>query len=232
MYRVVEVTLVTPPDTLRGMPPQRPEDQHHDGRQTATRRREHTRARLIEASEAVFAEKGIKRVTVDDLVGAAGFTRGAFYSNFSSIEEVFFALFEALSEQMLDTVRATIAELPEDGVPLERVGLVLEALQPLGPRWFLIQAEFTLLAVRSDEAREVFWDHRQRFESQMVELIGQILDRFGREPMLPLEQTAETAIALYLHALGQDALGVGTLGTGALVDQVLPAVLMGLSKEK
>ena len=60
-----------------------------------SRRRVNTRARLVEAAEDVFVRKGLKRVTVDDLVGAAGFTRGAFYSNFSSIEEVFFARLRA-----------------------------------------------------------------------------------------------------------------------------------------
>jgi AcrR family transcriptional regulator len=77
------------------------------------RRRENTRARLLEAAREVFAEKGVKRVTVDELVGAAGFTRGAFYSNFSSIEEVFFAVFEDQADQMLAAVRAAIESVPE-----------------------------------------------------------------------------------------------------------------------
>lgn len=196
------------------------------------RKRENTRARLLEAAEGVFAEKGLKRVTVDDLVGAAGFTRGAFYSNFSSIDEVFFTLFEQLSEQMLAVVREVIDAVPEGEFSLESLGLVFERLKPIGQRWFVIQAEFTLLAVRSESAHEVFWEHRQRFETQMVELIGDVLDRLGREPVLPLQQTTETAVALYLHALGQDALGLGALGTDELVEIVLPQVLLGLSRER
>ncbi|MGZ4437353.1 MAG: TetR/AcrR family transcriptional regulator [Nocardioidaceae bacterium] len=198
----------------------------------APRRRENTRARLVEASEAVFAEKGLKRVTVDDLVGAAGFTRGAFYSNFSSIDEVFFTVFEQLSEQMLATVRAVIDGVPEGEFTLESLTLVFERLKPIGPRWYVIQAEFTLLALRSPEAREVFKEHRQRFESQMVELIGDVVTLLGREPLLPLDQMTETAIALYLHALGQDGLGIGTLGTDELVASVLPQVIVGLSRER
>ena len=214
---------MTPPDTLRAMP---------RASAPAPRRRENTRARLIEASEAVFAEKGLKRVTVDDLVGAAGFTRGAFYSNFSSIDEVFFTLFEQLSEQMLATVRSVIDGVPEGEFTLESLGLVFERLKPIGQRWYVIQAEFTLLALRSPEARAVFKEHRQRFESQMVEVIGDVVTLLGREPLLPLDQMTETAIALYLHALGQDGLGVGTLGTDELVASVLPHVIVGLSRER
>lgn len=195
----------------------------------AARRRENTRARLIEAAEDVFATTGVKRVTVDDLVGAAGFTRGAFYSNFSSIEEVFFALFEQQSERMLAVVREVIASIPEDEFSVDSVGLILESLHPLGRRWYLIQTEFTLLAARNSEARSVFWQHRERFSSQMVEVIGDVVRLLGREPTVPLEQLAETAIALYLHALGQDALGIGTLGTEELVNLVLPQLILGLS---
>ncbi|MDI9589364.1 MAG: TetR family transcriptional regulator, partial [Acidobacteriota bacterium] len=53
------------------------------------RKRSHTRQKLVSAAAQVFADKGVAGATVDDLVKAAGFTRGAFYSNFSTKEEVF-----------------------------------------------------------------------------------------------------------------------------------------------
>lgn len=52
-----------------------------EGAQQA-RSKENTRRRLIEASIEVFTQKGVEGATVDDLTRAAGFTRGAFYSNF------------------------------------------------------------------------------------------------------------------------------------------------------
>jgi AcrR family transcriptional regulator len=198
----------------------------------AVRRRENTRARLIEAAEDVFASTGLKRVTVDDLVGAAGFTRGAFYSNFSSIEEVFFALFEQQSERMLAVVRDVIDSIPEDEFSPDSIGLILDSLHPLGQRWYVIQSEFTLLALRNEEARAVYRQHREQFQSQMVDVIGDVVRLLGREPLIPLEQLAETAIALYLHALGQDGLGIGTLNTDELVRTVLPQLILGLSRPR
>jgi AcrR family transcriptional regulator len=196
---------------------------------SAVRRRENTRARLLEAAEDVFTTTGLKRVTVDDLVGAAGFTRGAFYSNFSSIEEVFFALFEQQSERMLSVVREVIDSIPEQEFSLDSVGLILESLNPIARRWYVIQTEFTLLALRNEEARRVFQEHRQQFESQMVGVIGDVMRLLGREPSIPLKQLTETAIALYLHSLGQDGLGIGTLNTDELVNIVLPQLILGLS---
>jgi AcrR family transcriptional regulator len=220
---VPEVTWVTSADTLRGM------SAEPSPGSPAVRRRENTRARLIEAAEDVFTTKGVKRVTVDDLVGAAGFTRGAFYSNFSSIEEVFFALFEQQSEQMLAVVREAIDAIPEDEFSLESLGQVLERMQPIARPWYVIQTEFTLLALRNEEARRVFRQHREQFESQMVGVIGDVVRLLGREPSIPLTQLTETAIALYLHALGQDGLGIGALNTEELVNLVLPRLIMGLS---
>ena len=47
---------------------------------------------------------------------------------------------------------------------------------------------------------------------------------------MPLEQLTETSIALYLHSLAQEGLGMGTLDTAALTDIVLPQVIVGLSR--
>src|SRR5258708_16072664 len=59
-----------------------------------TKRRAETRANLIEAAFRVFAGKGFGQVRIDDVCAAAGYTRGAFYSNFDSLEELFFTLYD------------------------------------------------------------------------------------------------------------------------------------------
>ena len=198
---------------------------------TTLRRRQNTRARLIAAAEDVFTAKGLRRVTVDDLVGEAGFTRGAFYSNFSSIDEVFYALFRAQSEQMLDTVRDPARRDAGRGVS-DSIGLLLGRLRPISQKWYVIQTEFTLLALRNEEARIIFREHRELFEDQMVSVIADVLDRLGRVPAVPIKQLTESAIALYLHALCQEGLGLDTLDLDELTETVLPQLLLGLSREK
>ncbi|MCT1385188.1 TetR/AcrR family transcriptional regulator [Brachybacterium sp. p3-SID1565] len=101
----------------------------------ATRRKENTRTRLVRASLDVFVEKGIDGATVDDLVTAAGFTRGAFYSNFSTKEEVFSELFASVTEELLGIMRTAVeeamslhAEAGDDRVMVA----VFEAIRPFG----------------------------------------------------------------------------------------------------
>ncbi|MEU2778510.1 helix-turn-helix domain-containing protein, partial [Streptomyces sp. NPDC007162] len=62
--------------------------------QRVTRRRVQTRARLLDAAFTVFAAKGFGRVSIEEVCEAAGFSRGAFYSNFSTLDELFFALYQ------------------------------------------------------------------------------------------------------------------------------------------
>jgi len=195
----------------------------------ASRRRENTRARLVEASFGVFVEQGLKRVTVDDLVGAAGYTRGAFYSNFSSIEEVFFEVFRLRSESMLAAASAAMDAVPEADFTLESIGSLLDAVRAQGRGWYILHAEFTLLALRDERARTVLADFAGRFRVRLVEVIGEVLRRLRRIPDLPIEQLAEIVAALHLHALGQGLVGSAVLGTEGIDTAMASALVLGFS---
>ena len=196
----------------------------------ARRSRENTRARLIEAAADVFAETALRRVTVDDLVGAAGFTRGAFYSNFAGIEELFFEVYAEQADLMLAAVRTAIDDIPPGEFSLSSMRSVLGALHPFGRRWFLLQNEFTLLAVRDPAARERFIAQGDRLQLEMRDLVASVLTLLQREPVVSVENLADVLLALYLHSLGIEQLGTGTLDPDRLVEDVLPHVLMGLSR--
>ncbi|MGN8027890.1 TetR/AcrR family transcriptional regulator [Microbacterium sp. 22242] len=82
---------------------------------SATRSRENTRARLLEAASLVFAEVGLEGATVEAVCERAGFTRGAFYSNFESKDELFLELAGTVSAERLGAVRTRVAELTASG---------------------------------------------------------------------------------------------------------------------
>ena len=197
----------------------------------ARRSRENTRARLLEAAADVFAEKALRRVTVDDLVAAAGFTRGAFYSNFSSTDELFYEVYAEQADLMLAAVRTAIDAVPAEEFSLDSMRSVLGALHPYGRRWFLIHNEFTLLAVRDAEARERFTSHGDRLQMEMVELVTRVLTLLEREPVISPEHLTDVLLALYVHSLGSEQLGTGNLDPEQLVNDVLPHVLLGLSRQ-
>src|SRR5699024_4264666 len=76
-----------------------------------SRKRQQTRERLMDAAYELFAEEGIHATSIEAIAEAAGFTRGAFYSNFASKEELFFALADREWSIRLEIVRAIIEEI-------------------------------------------------------------------------------------------------------------------------
>ena len=56
--------------------------------------RDDTRDKLFEAAARVFEEEGIGGVSIEAIAAAAGFSRGAFYSNFKSKDELIIAMIE------------------------------------------------------------------------------------------------------------------------------------------
>src|ERR1700682_3021281 len=104
-----------------------------------TKRRAETRANLIEAAYRVCAAKGFGQVRIDDVCAAAGYTRGAFYSNFDSLDELFFALYDESARLIADQVTEVLtADDINPGIEavIERVAATLL----LDRDWLLVQA--------------------------------------------------------------------------------------------
>ena len=85
------------------MPPPGPghETTRLTGMTDLTPRREATVGRLVEAAITQFAARGIDATSVEQLCEAAGFTRGAFYSNFTSKDDLCMAIIERYRDNVL-----------------------------------------------------------------------------------------------------------------------------------
>lgn len=69
---------------------------------TPERRREMTRAALIDAAEEVFARRGFNGASLDEIAETAGFTRGAIYKHFESKEDLFFAVNDKVNARAIE----------------------------------------------------------------------------------------------------------------------------------
>ena len=113
-----------------------------------TRRRAATRARLLDAAFEVFAARGFGQASIEAVCEAAGYTRGAFYSNFESLAELFFALYEQRSELLIAQVSEALAEAPEGETTPSLVKRIVAALT-VDRDWILVKTEFFLYAART-----------------------------------------------------------------------------------
>jgi AcrR family transcriptional regulator len=77
-----------------------PESAATVGNGAKTRRGAVTRARLVEAAAAVFAEYGYNAARISDMVRLAGISQGNFYRHFQSKDEILLAVMEGPLEEL------------------------------------------------------------------------------------------------------------------------------------
>ena len=72
-----------------------------------------TRAALITTARRLFAERGYQQVPAEEIVAAAGVTRGALYHHFADKQQLFRAVFEELEAEVTAEIAAAITAAPD-----------------------------------------------------------------------------------------------------------------------
>jgi len=72
-----------------------------------------TRGALAAAARALFAERGYADVPAEEIVAAAGVTRGALYHHFTDKQGLFRAVFEELEGEVTAEIATAIAAAPD-----------------------------------------------------------------------------------------------------------------------
>jgi AcrR family transcriptional regulator len=81
-----------------------------EDRRTQAQRTEETTAQLVSAARRLFAEKGFASTSIEEIVRAAGVTRGAMYHHFSSKEDLFEAVYAREQEAVATRVQKAAAK--------------------------------------------------------------------------------------------------------------------------
>jgi AcrR family transcriptional regulator len=115
--------------------------------------RDDTREKLFEAAARVFEEQGIGGASIEIIAAAAGFTRGAFYSNFKSKDELIIAMLEDHVEQSIARMHDLLAEHTTPADFIEALKTMDRSRQdPLG-RSPLLHMEMILFVARAEKRR-------------------------------------------------------------------------------
>jgi AcrR family transcriptional regulator len=165
-------------------------------RLTRAERQAQTRQALLDAGAQVFVDRGFVGSSVEAIAESAGFTRGAFYSNFASKEE----LFAELLQQRVYTLYRDIAgrSAAGDNPPLRETGERLAEIQaaPEGRWLFRLWLELLAHAGRDEGFRKIaagFWDQTRAGAAYGIQ---RVYDEAGQQPPLPPDQLATATIAL------------------------------------
>ncbi|GAA1993537.1 TetR/AcrR family transcriptional regulator [Catenulispora subtropica] len=192
-----------------------------------TKRRPQTLARLLDAALEAFAATGFGGTRIEDVCERAGYTRGAFYSNFTSKEELFFALFDRHAARVLERFEKQADALGAGPVTLEGIAAALADIDDDERTWYLVTTEFTLSAIRDPDAARRLADHDARLRAEAARLLTGLLTRAGLRPRpgVDVESLVRMLIAIREGALAQSYVEPEALPPGTLERRFLPALL-------
>ena len=192
-------------------------------RTTQAARRQATRTRLLDAAFSVFAMQGYTGATVDAIVQAAGYSKGAFYFHFASKEEVFLEVLWARARTEEQTLRA--AGETASNRPLDLLRAVASFLGPGGDdgQWPALLLEFWSHAARNPRVREGVASVAKFRREALLTALRAAAEAGVIRPTLAFDDCADL-----LLTLGDGFLARAGAGQNGESPGYLPALLAGV----
>ena len=178
-------------------------------------RRRQTRERLVTAATELFAEKSVEATSVEELCERAGFTRGAFYSNFDSKEELCLEIIRQRGEQLLGTTERALAMIPDAPLGVEQldatiaqVVAVVDLGSTLDDNWVVVREELRLYAYRNPTFRPAMLEAENSTMALAIPALAAALERHHVRLVVPIDQLMLTLDA-YCERTRTDAILAG-----------------------
>jgi AcrR family transcriptional regulator len=158
--------------------------------------RDETRDKLFEAAARVFEEQGIGSASVEAVAAAAGFTRGAFYSNFKSMDELIIAMLEDHVERSIKRNLDLLAEHNNIDEFLDALKNMDRSKQdPIG-RAPLLHMEMILFVARAEKRRPELAKRLRARRKLVADIVETTLKDSGRPGALNPAWTGAILLAL------------------------------------
>lgn len=174
-----------------------------------------TQRRLVEAARAVIIQHGIEGCTQQRICKEAGLTRGAFYSNYASKEELFTNVAQDAYQRIISRLDKVVEHwtllVPDELDPADtqaRVrGFLTQAQADLGltREFFILHNELLSRAARVPEWALQFKDINRDFVLRVSQVLELIVKHVGRTLNYRPEAIAQAVIGITLRATGVSA---------------------------
>ena len=158
--------------------------------------RDDTRDRLFEAAARVFEQDGIGGASIEAIAAEAGFTRGAFYSNFKSKDELIFAMLEDHVERSIRRNMEILAQHRNLDDFIAALKSMDRARQdPLG-RSPLLHMEMILFVARAEKRRPELAKRLRARRKLIADIVETAQKNSGRNARLNPDWTGAIVLAL------------------------------------
>ena len=188
-----------------------------------------TRTKLLDSAAQLFARGGYEGASVDLIAESAGYSKGAFYSNFESKEAIFLELLDTHKRREIDA----LAQLLAQDVPTsELVSLIRnsESSRVSDFDYGLLSAEFQLQACRDRTFAKTYAKLHRTHVDTMAGLITKLFAKLDRTPPSEPKDLADILMALTTGLSLQRTSVQGPLRKGFLTAAIL--LVLGLDQSE
>lgn len=180
------------------------------------------RDRILDAASKVFAAEGFAGATIDAIGQAAGFTKGAVYSNFESKDELFLALldreFELRGEQIAIALDRSDGDTAAAAREVSRS--VLDSVRDHSD-YYVLLVEYWLRAQRDPQLRDRLIERRRAAAGQALHIVESTDTVPGDRRLTDI---AQLVVTLNLGVAMEEVLRPGTINPDLLA-QLITALL-------
>lgn len=192
-------------------------------RLTREETREQTRQRLIRSARQQVAARGFNAASMRDIAEAAGYSQGAFYSNFESKEALLLEVLKLHKLEESERVATIIDAAGEDlKAALDGLDAWAEKLSE-SPEHALVSAELQLHAVRNADFGKAYWAIMAEQRALYARLAKRLFDLSKTPPPVTLEDLASGLMALERSVALDRVISPG--GISSMVPILLRALL-------
>jgi AcrR family transcriptional regulator len=130
---------------------------------------------------------------------AAGYTKGAVYSNFASKEDLFLAVYAQRADRATAAVERELASAPDPITGIEGLSRArIDSRGRDGDGWLAVFFEFWAHVLRHPELRERFAEIHRRVVEPVTEAAERLVAERGVEPDQPVDRLATAYYAMQL----------------------------------
>ena len=198
-------------------------------RQRLTRQesRLETRTKLLQSAAQLFARGGYEGASVDLIAESAGYSKGAFYSNFGSKEAIFLELLDAHKRREIEA----LAQLLAQDIPApELLSLIRNSKTGRGSDFDfgLLSAEFQLQACRDKTFARTYAKLHRTHRDTMAGLVTRLFAKLDRIPPSDAKDLADIIMALTTGLSLQGTSMQRPLPKGVITEAIL--LVLGLDR--
>ena len=144
----------------------------------------------MRSAVTVFSDRGMERASIDDVAEHAGFTKGAFYANFESKEQLFLAMLEENFAARLEEIDRALSTEEGPEAQARQAGLDFHRFLEFSDEWERLFFEFAAYAARNDEFRVELVARYRMLRDRVAEMMDRRAREIDVEPPFALTELA------------------------------------------